>query len=93
MYRKLNSSTSTPAVVTGAFLAKQTPAGRLAALIAIAADQATLGRPTHRQLAMLAGLSENEFRKARRQYGAPISVEAAVGTQSQSGAEIRARQS
>jgi hypothetical protein len=71
-YSKLQSSASIPAVVTGGWLAKQTPERQLAALVAVAARQATLGRLNHKHLAAVAGLTAHQFREARKQRGAPI---------------------
>lgn len=70
IYRTPQSSAI--AVVTGGWLAKQTPERQLTALVAVAADQAAIDRLTLKQLALLAGRSENQFREARRRHGAPI---------------------
>ena len=71
-YKTLQPSASLPPVITGGWMAKQTPERRLTALVTVAADRAAIDRLTHKQLATLAGLSVGQFREARRQHGAPI---------------------
>jgi hypothetical protein len=71
-YSTLQSGASIPAVVTGGWLAKQTPERQLTALVAVAARQATLGRLNCKHLAAIAGLTAHQFREARKQRGAPI---------------------
>src|SRR5262245_57652927 len=66
-----SQANATP-VITGGWLAKQTPEHQLAMLVAIAADRVAIDHLTNKQLAALAGLSVSQFREARRQHGAPI---------------------
>jgi hypothetical protein len=71
-YTALQSSASFPAVVTGGWLAKQTPGRQLDVFVAAAARQTTITRHTLKQLAAMAGLPVHQFREVRRQHGAPI---------------------
>jgi hypothetical protein len=71
-YDMAQSSASLPAVVTGGWLAKQSPERQLTALVAVAVGQATLGRLGHKHLAAIAGLTPHQFREVRKQHGAPI---------------------
>ena len=72
MEHNLLTSASLPPIITGGWLAKQTPERQLAALVAIAAGKVKFTHPTHKHLAAVAGLTPHQFREVRKQHGAPI---------------------